>query len=113
LNVNAAFARILFDTVRKGDIAAVKKQEDKIGLDIQYLFDDQLKQNALFTAVMIKDDSLAIGMIDWLVEKGCPINFMDMIGQTCLFYTARDGRLKLIEHLIKKGIDLNTLDTYG
>jgi len=49
---------------------------------------------------MIKDDKLAIGMIDWLVGKGCPINFIDMIGQTCLFYTARDGRLKLIEHLI-------------
>lgn len=60
LNVNGAFAKILFDFVKLGDIAAVKKQEDRIGLDIQFLYDDQLKQNALFTAVMIKEEALAV-----------------------------------------------------
>jgi hypothetical protein len=45
---------------------------------------------------MIKEDYLAVAMVDWLVEKGCNINFVDMIGQSCLFYTARDGRYKLV-----------------
>lgn len=34
LNVNAAFAKIMFDVVKKGDIEAVKSQENRIGLDI-------------------------------------------------------------------------------
>lgn len=34
LNVNSAFAKIMFDYVLRGDIAQVKKQEDRIGLDI-------------------------------------------------------------------------------
>jgi len=40
LNVNSAFAKILFEFVRKGDIDAVKKQEERIGLDIQILYED-------------------------------------------------------------------------
>lgn len=34
LNVNAAFAKIMFDEVKKGDIEAVKAQENHIGLDV-------------------------------------------------------------------------------
>lgn len=34
LNVNAAFAKIMFDVVKKGDIEGVKSQENRIGLDI-------------------------------------------------------------------------------
>jgi hypothetical protein len=62
---------------------------------------------------MIKDDEQAINMIDWLIEKRCPIDFVDVIGQTCLFYTARDGKLNIMCHLIKKGININHLDSYG
>jgi hypothetical protein len=29
---------------------------------------------------MIKEDNSAIRMVDWLITKGCPINFVDMIG---------------------------------
>jgi hypothetical protein len=38
--VNAAFAKIMFDVVKKGDIEGVKSQENRIGLDIQFLYDD-------------------------------------------------------------------------
>lgn len=103
----------MFDVVKKGDVEAVKAQENRIGLDIQFLYDDQLKQNALFTALQIKDDSTALKMIEWLVKKGCPIHFADIIGQTCLFYAARDGRLSLIKSLIKIGAEINHLDTFG
>ena len=103
----------MFDVVKKGDIEGVKSQEDRIGLDIQFLYDDQFKQNALFTALQIKDDSTALKMIEWLVQKGCPINFADVIGQTCLFYAARDGRLNMIKSLIKLGSEINHLDTFG
>ena len=29
---------------------------------------------------MIKDDEQAKNMIDWLIEKRCPIDFVDVIG---------------------------------
>ena len=33
----------MFDEVKKGDIPSVQKSESNIGLDVQYLTDDQLK----------------------------------------------------------------------
>ena len=36
LGVNATIARLFFDCVLKGDIDAVKKQENRMGLDVQY-----------------------------------------------------------------------------
>ena len=32
----------MFEIVKKGDITAVKQQEDRIGLDVQYLSDETL-----------------------------------------------------------------------
>jgi hypothetical protein len=57
----------MFDFVRNGDVQVVKRQEEKIGLDIQFLFDAQLKQNALFTAVLVPSSQHATEMIDYLV----------------------------------------------
>lgn len=67
MQVTAAFAKIMFDFVRNGDVQVVKRQEEKIGLDIQFLFDAQLKQNALFTAVLVPSSQHATEMIDYLV----------------------------------------------
>jgi ankyrin repeat protein len=52
-------------------------------------------------------------MVDWLVQKGCPLNFIDLIGQTCLFYASRDGKLSMVKHLLKKGIDASRVDQFG
>ena len=70
----------MFDSVKKGDIDAIKNHESRIGIDIQFLYDDQLKQNALFTAIQIKCDSTSTKMLEWLIKKGCPVNFADIIG---------------------------------
>ena len=42
LGVNATIARLFFDCVLKGDIDAVKKQENRMGLDVQYQIDGEL-----------------------------------------------------------------------
>ena len=52
-------------------------------------------------------------MVDWLVSKGCQLNATDLINQTCLYYAARDGRIKVIKHLITIGIYFNHVDTFG
>lgn len=82
----------MFETVRKGDIEAVKRIERRIGLDVQFLIDGNTSQNANFAAMKIQDESDAIEMVQWLVGKGCQIKLTDDLDQTCLYYAARDGR---------------------
>ena len=38
---------------------------------------------------------------------------IDNIGQTALFYAARDGRLSLTQCLIELSVDINQVDAYG
>ena len=56
LDVNGSFAQVLFNLVKKGDIEAVKKQEERLGVDISYLIEDSLKQNALFQVNLISNE---------------------------------------------------------
>ena len=113
LGVNATIARLFFDCVLKGDVDAVKKQENRMGLDVQYQMDGELQQNANFFATQISDTEKAIKMVRWLFSKGCKIGLTDTLGQTCLFYAARDGRLPLVSCLIELGVDINQVDAYG
>ena len=64
----------------KGDIDAVKKQENRMGLDVQYQIDGQLQQNANFFATQIADTEKAIKMVRWLISKGCKIGLTDTLG---------------------------------
>ena len=80
LGVNATIARLFFDCVLKGDIDAVKKQENRMGLDVQYQIDGELQQNANFFATQIADTEKAIKMVRWLISKGCKIGLTDTLG---------------------------------
>ena len=59
------------------------------------------------------DEAKAIGMVKWLATKGCKIPLVDNLGQTCLFYVARDGNVPLTQCLIDLNVDINQVDTYG
>ena len=113
LGVGESIARLFFDRVLTGDIEAVKKQENRIGLDVQYQIDGEFQQNANFFATQIGDEEKAIKMVRWLVSKGCKLALTDTLGQSCLFYAARDGRFGLVNCLIELGTDINLVDTYG
>ena len=52
-------------------------------------------------------------MTKWLAAKGCKIPLIDNLGQSCLFYVARDGCNALAECLIELSVDINSVDTYG
>jgi ankyrin repeat protein len=103
----------MFETVRKGDIEAVKRIERRIGLDIQFLIDGNMKQNANFAAMKIFDEAAAIKMVTWLVGKGCQIKLTDDLNQTCLYYAARDGKTATVKCLLELGVDLHHVDMYG
>ena len=75
--MTAQLTKTLFDTVKKGDIAAVIKQEERLGLEVHYLVDVVYNQNAMFTAALIKNEAQAVEMCKWLAAKGAKLNFTD------------------------------------
>eukprot|EP00438_Fugacium_kawagutii_P014294 Skav226011 [mRNA] locus=scaffold1010:217200:217364:+ [translate_table: standard] len=48
-----------------------------------------------------------------LLERGVPINHTDELGQTALFYAARQGHAGTIKYLMRKGANPNLLDKNG
>jgi len=43
-----------------------------------------------------------------LIDAGCRIDNRDNIGQTEMFYAARDGRLEAVRFLIQNGANVNS-----
>jgi ankyrin repeat protein len=48
-----------------------------------------------------------------LLESGVDMFQKDNLKQTPLFYTCRDGKIKLAQFLIEQGLQVNDIDTYG
>lgn len=45
----------MIDVVKKGDINLLKQEQEKLGIGIKYIMEENIKHNAIFTAVLIKD----------------------------------------------------------
>ena len=43
------------DAVKKGDVNLVKQEQEKLGISIKYIVDENLKHNAIFQGTLIKD----------------------------------------------------------
>lgn len=56
------------DKVMKGDLPAIKKEQEKVGIPISYLIDDKSKHNAIFYATLIKDETKCLEVIEYLVS---------------------------------------------
>lgn len=52
-------------------------------------------------------------MTSWLASNGCKVTIVDNLGQSALFYVARDGRLALAKTLIELSVDINIVDAFG
>eukprot|EP00438_Fugacium_kawagutii_P014545 Skav232288 [mRNA] locus=scaffold882:330615:331682:- [translate_table: standard] len=48
-----------------------------------------------------------------LLERGVPINHPDELGQTAIFYAARQGHAVTIKYLMRQGADPNLIDKNG
>ena len=102
-----------FDAVKKGSIPEVKAQKEKLGVDLKFILDEQYKQNAQFYAVTVKDIDQGLAMVKYLwEEEGVDYSLLDGLGQSCLFYAARDGKAPIVDYLLTQGIDADVIDTY-
>jgi ankyrin repeat protein len=52
-------------------------------------------------------------MIKVLEGMNVDIFMKDNLKQTPMYYAAREGKTKVIQYLIDKGLDVNNIDTYG
>jgi ankyrin repeat protein len=50
-------------------------------------------------------------MVEYLVSNGVDAAIQDKLNQTALYYACREGKLSLIELLIKSGCDVNHVDS--
>eukprot|EP00438_Fugacium_kawagutii_P027117 Skav234323 [mRNA] locus=scaffold3161:33595:34803:+ [translate_table: standard] len=58
-------------------------------------------------------DDQALGLCQMLLERGIPVDHVDELNQSALFYAAREGHAGTIRYLLRKGADPNLLDTNG
>jgi hypothetical protein len=72
-------AKVILDTIKKGDLEGVKAEVDKYCKDagisdaslvLPYLHDDKYFHNAIFYAALIKEPELCVKMVDYLVTNG-------------------------------------------
>ena len=73
----------------------------------------QFGQNLCFSAAQIPDEEKSINMTRVMLQLGVDIHQKDNLKQTPLYYSARDGKIKLIQFHLAQGLMVNEVDTYG
>eukprot|EP01017_Pseudomicrothorax_dubius_P027379 TRINITY_DN3145_c0_g5_i1.p1 TRINITY_DN3145_c0_g5~~TRINITY_DN3145_c0_g5_i1.p1 ORF type:complete len:575 (+),score=82.61 TRINITY_DN3145_c0_g5_i1:309-2033(+) len=97
--------------------AAMVRDEDSclemVKLLIQYgadpRFKDNLKQTALY--YLARDGKTKV--LEYLLDRGCPIDDTDIYLQSPLYYAAREGKEETLRMLISRGANFNKIDTFS
>jgi ankyrin repeat protein len=106
-------AKVLFDIVESGNVEQLKERASQMQVALNELYDMPYYQNAVFRAVIIKNEQKALDMVQYLFKEGCQIDYVDFLKQTPLYYAAREGKCRLIKFLVDHGCEVNHMDTYG
>ena len=109
-----ALLKNFFETIKRGDIDQVLAERQKLGLDLATLVDEaNYKQNPIFYATVIRDENQALEMCRIFTEMGVRPNQNDTLNQTPLYYSSRDGKVKVMQFLVAHECNVNHIDTYG
>lgn len=81
-------------------------------LDVSKIIDDNFRHTCLFYAALIKDSvayylsnhNRAKEVMEFLIDKGVPPTYTDILKQTVLYYVAREGKLDCVDMLVKQGM---------
>lgn len=85
-----------------------------MGINVSQLYDEQnLKQNALFSACVVKDKNNSLRIVQYFLAQGIPATQQDTLNQIPMFYAAREGHIEVVKLLLSKGCNPNHVDTYG
>lgn len=100
----------LLEAVRSGATAKVESFLNSHGSHLLKATEPQLNQNAYFFALDIPDEDKCLTMFQFLLAKGCSVTHKDSLQQTVLFYTAKEGKVRLSEFVLANGVEANARD---
>eukprot|EP00438_Fugacium_kawagutii_P027122 Skav234328 [mRNA] locus=scaffold3161:139241:140509:+ [translate_table: standard] len=105
----------LFFSIRDGELSQAKKLISDSALAALLTHYKRTDQSTLFFAAARQhgQDEDALVLCSMLLERGVPINHVDVFNQSALFYAAREGHADTIKFLIQKGADPNLRDKNG
>jgi ankyrin repeat protein len=105
---------MILNSIEEGDLTKIQANLEKYSIDIKALKDPVKDQNAFFMAALIKDDSQALEIFKYLKSKEVNPGLKDILKQTCLYYTCREGKNLCSKYLVEEcGLNVNEIDIYG
>ena len=106
--------KMILNSVQDGDLEKIKSNIIKFNVNMNLLIDKVNQQNAFFYCALIKDDNDALNICKYLSTIGVNPLFKDKHKQTCLYYTAREGKYLTSKYLIEDcSLPINEKDIYG
>ena len=112
--VDPTLCKMILNSIEEGDLEKIQANLEKYSIDIQALIDPLKGQNAFFMAALIKDDSQALEIFKYLKSKEVNPGLKDILKQTCLYYTCREGKNLCSKYLVEEcGLNVNEIDIYG
>ena len=112
--VDPTLCKMILNSIEEGDLAKIQANLEKYSIDIKALKDPVKEQNAFFMAALIKDDSQALEIFKYLKSKDVNPGLKDVLKQTCLYYTCREGKIQCSKYLVEEcGLNVNEIDIYG
>jgi ankyrin repeat protein len=114
--VPLSIAKTILDYIKKGELQLVKEESERLGngqakLVLPYLHDDKYHHNAIFYSTLIKDEQACLTMVEYLVQNGVDAGSVDSLNQTALFYASREGKLSLVDALVRLGCSVGHQDS--
>ena len=112
--VDPTLCKMILNSIEEGDLTKIQANLEKYSIDIKALKDPVKDQNAFFMAALIKDDSQALEIFKYLKSKDVNPGLKDVLKQTCLYYTCREGKIQCSKYLVEEcGLNVNEIDIYG
>ena len=106
--------KMILNLVEDGDLEKLKENIIKLNVNMNLLIDKINQQNAFFYCALIKDDNKSLNICKYLLEIGVNPLLKDIHNQTCLYYTAREGKYLTSKFLIEVcQLPINEKDLYG
>ena len=112
--IDITLIKMMLKSIQEGDINLIKQNIQKYNLNMKLLIDTENHQNAFFYTALIKNDEDALNICKYFKELEVDPLFKDKHQQTCLYYTAREGKYLTSKYLIEEcNIPINDKDIYG